>query len=80
MPRLVRRVDEVLELPYITETQAVDIELIGKRVGDSALRDQRRRSMPTSYDRLIASTNRFREEIRAGDAALDRLLKEAALS
>jgi len=31
-----------------------------------------------SYDRLIASTDRLREEIMAADAALDRLLKAAA--
>jgi hypothetical protein len=33
MPGLLRKIDVVLELPYITETQTLDIELIAVRVG-----------------------------------------------
>jgi hypothetical protein len=53
MLRLVRRIDEVLESPYITETQEVDIKLIAVRVGTVLM--------------AIGESGRYRCKLRATD-------------
>lgn len=77
--RLIRRIDETLKLPNLTEAQTRDIELIPQRIGRSikaireaaiaegnrVLRDQQ----------LVASTERLREEIAIANGILDELLK-----
>jgi len=78
MPRLIRRIDEVLKLPYITEARTVDIELISVRVGVVFTPIREAVDADEGYNRLIASTDPLRAEIVAGDAALDRMLKTAA--
>ena len=75
--RLIRRIDETLKLPNLTEAQTRDIELIPQRIGGSikaireaaiaegngVLRDQQ----------LIASTGRLQEEIAKANGILDEL-------
>jgi hypothetical protein len=76
--RLIRRIDETLKLPNLTEAQTRQIELIPQRIGGSmkaireaaiaegngVLRDQQ----------LVASTERLREEIAKANGILDELL------
>src|ERR1700675_3509476 len=73
--RLIRRIDETLKLPNLTEAQTRDIESIPRRIGDSIkaireaaiaegneiLRDQQ----------LVASTERLGEEIAKANGILD---------
>ena len=75
--RLIRRIDETLKLPNLTEAQTRDVELIPQRIGcsiqaireaaiaegDRVLRDQQ----------LIASTERLQEEIAIANGILDEL-------
>jgi hypothetical protein len=75
--RLIRRIDETLKLPNLTEAQTRDVELIPQRIGssieaireaaiaegDRVLRDQQ----------LIASTGRLQEEIAKANGILDEL-------
>jgi hypothetical protein len=80
IPALLRKIDVVLELSYLTETQTLDIELISVRVGMVFMSIRKATDTDESYDRLIASTDRLREEIVAADAALDSLLKPSVSS
>jgi hypothetical protein len=73
MPRLIERIDDVLKLPFISETQAVEIESIAERV-ETLFLGIREAVNDHNYNRLVASVDRLREEIVAGDATLDRLL------
>src|SRR5712671_504832 len=82
--RLIRRIDETLKLPNLTEAQTRDIELIPQRIGGSikaireaaiaegngVLRDQQ----------LVASTRRLQEEIAKANGILDELFEAVGQS
>jgi hypothetical protein len=78
IPRLLRKIDVVLELSDITETQALAIEVIEERVGTVLRTIVDAVKTDASYDLLIAITDRLREEIMEGDLALDRMLQRAS--
>jgi hypothetical protein len=75
LSRVVTRIDEVLKLPYVTETQATVIESIAKTVGTVFL-GIREAVDSEDYDRLGASIDRLREELAAADPILDRFIKQ----
>jgi uncharacterized membrane protein YczE len=59
VPRLLRKIDVVLELTYITETQTLDIELIAVRVGMVLMAIGEAVNADASCDRLTASMDRL---------------------
>src|ERR1700730_9774669 len=65
--RLIRRIDETLKLPKLTEAQTRQIELIPQRIGRSlkAIRDAAlaEGNGVLRDSQLVASTERLREEI-----------------
>ncbi len=78
MPSLLRKVDVVLELPNLTATQRLDIELITARVGSVFMAIGVAVEADASCERLVATMDRLREEITAADATLDGLLRPLA--
>jgi hypothetical protein len=73
-PRLIRRIDSALCLPHLTEAQKFDLETMSDRIGIRFRSIQKVIESDGSYERLLASTDRLREEIAASEATLDRLL------
>jgi hypothetical protein len=74
LPRILAKIDEMLQSPNITVAQATDVESISDHVG-IVIQGIREAVRTNDYDRLIASVDRLREEIAAGDMMLDRMLK-----
>jgi hypothetical protein len=74
IPRLLKKIDEVLKLPHVTEVQAVDIDSI-KELVRTLILSIREAVDDEDLNRLSASIDRLREEISAADRTLDRLLK-----
>jgi hypothetical protein len=74
LPRVLAKIDQVLKLPDITETQAKHIESMAEIVGTIFL-GIRKAVDSDDYDRTIAGVDRLREEILTADTILDRLLK-----
>jgi hypothetical protein len=76
---LIRRIDETLKLPHLTEAQTRDIELIRQRIGISikAIGEAAivERNRIIREQQLIASTERLREEIAIANGIFDELLK-----
>jgi hypothetical protein len=76
--RLIRRIDETLKLPKLTEAQTRQIELIPQRIGRSlkAIRDAAlaEGNGVLRDSQLVASTERLREEIAKANGILDELL------
>ena len=76
--RLIRRIDETLKLSNLTEAQTRDIELIPQRIGGSikAIREAAiaGENGVVRDQRLVASTERLREEIARANGILDELL------
>jgi len=77
IPCLLAKIDSVLKLPHIDEAQAVEVEWIAERIERLFLGIQKAVN-ESHYGRLIASTDRLCEEIAAGNATLDELLKSDA--
>ena len=77
--RLIRRIDETLKQPNLTEAQTHDIELIPQRVGSSikAIREAAlvEGTRTIREQKLVASIERLREEIAIANGILDELLK-----
>src|SRR5271154_7112306 len=73
IPRLLHKMDGVLGLPQVSETQALAIEQITDKIGIlySSLRQSHEKE---DYERMIASSDRLREEIQAANATLDQML------
>jgi hypothetical protein len=76
MPRLIRRIDDVLRLPQITDAQTIAIELLPERISIGLRVIQAAINADEDCDRLIASMDRLRENFLEGEAAIDRLLKQ----
>ena len=74
MPELVRRVDEALCQPHLAHAQRANIASIGERIGLRFRAIQVAVDSDASYEQLIASMVRLREEIATSDHTLDRLL------
>jgi hypothetical protein len=79
---LIRRIDETLKLPNLTEAQTRDIELIPQRIG-SSIRAIREATIAEGTrvlrdQQLVASTERLRQEIAIANEILDELLKALA--
>jgi hypothetical protein len=74
MPRLIRRIDSALCLKGLTETQKFDLETMADRIGIQFRSIQTVIDSDGSYERLLASMERLREEIATSEATLDRLL------
>jgi hypothetical protein len=74
MPELIRRVDGALCLPHLAHAQRDNIASIGERIGLRFRAIQVAVDSDTSYEQLIASMDRLREEIATSDHTLDRLL------
>jgi hypothetical protein len=74
LPRVLAKIDQVLKLPDITETQAKHIESMAEIVGTIFL-GIREAVDSDDYDRTVAGVDRLREEILTADTILDRLLK-----
>jgi hypothetical protein len=76
--RLIRRINETLKLPKLTEPQTRQIELIPQRIGRSlkAIRDAAlaEGNGVLRDSQLVASTERLREEIAKANGILDELL------
>jgi len=76
--KLIRRIDETLKLPNLTEAQTRQIELIHQRIGGSlnAIREAAiaGENGVVRDQRLVASTERLREEIAKANGILDELL------
>jgi hypothetical protein len=74
---LIRRIDETLKLPNLSDAQTPDIELIAQRIGSSirAIRDAANAegNGVLGEQQLAASTERLREEIATANMILDRL-------
>ena len=77
---LIRRIEETLKLPNLTEAQTRDIELIPQRLGSSikAIRQAAivEGNRTVCEQQLFASTERLREEIATANMILDRLLTD----
>jgi hypothetical protein len=77
---LIRRIEETLKLPNLTEAQTRDIGLIPQRIGSSikAIREAAivAANRTVCEPQLVASTERLREEIATANIILDRLLKD----
>jgi len=75
--RLIGRIDEMLKLPKLTEAQTHQIELIHQRIGGSlnAIREAAiaGENGVVRDQRLVASTERLREEIAKANGILDVL-------
>jgi len=78
IPRLLRKIDQVLELPDITRAQALDAELIAARIGMVFFAIKKAVVADAGYEQLVASTDRLREEITTANATLDGLIKLVA--
>jgi hypothetical protein len=78
LPGLLRKLDVVLELPNLTATQRLDIDLIAARIGSVFVAIGLAVDADASCERLLATMDRLREEITAADATLDGLLKPLA--
>ena len=74
VPHVLAKIDKVLKLREVSETQASDIESIAEIVGTVFL-GIREAVDSDDYDRLVAGVDRLREEIVTANAILDRLLK-----
>jgi hypothetical protein len=74
MPRLIQRIDSALCLPDLTEAQKFDLETMSDRIGIQFGSIQQVIELDESYERLIASVERLREQIATSEATLDRLL------
>jgi hypothetical protein len=74
MPHLLERIDEALDLPHLTEVQEFDLETMSDRIGIEFRAIQQVIELDGSYELLLASMERLREEIVASEATLDRLL------
>lgn len=76
--RLIRRIDETLKMPNLTEAQTRDIELISRRIGVSvqAIREAAiAEGNGLLHDQqLVASTERLQEELAKANEILDELL------
>ena len=78
LPRLIRRVDEVLTAEHITDSQEFEAESILERI-EIVLRDiQTTINSEENKERLRASADLLREEIAAADETIDELLKRIA--
>jgi hypothetical protein len=78
LPRLIRRVDEVLASEDITDSQALKAESIIERI-ETMLRDiQATINSDENEERLRASADQLREELAAADETVDELLKRIA--
>jgi len=78
IPRLIRRIDETLKLPNLTEAQTRDIELIPQRIASSvkAIREAALvEGNSIQEQKLVASIERLREEIAIANGILDELLR-----
>ena len=77
--RLIRRIDETLKLPNLTEAQTRDIELIPQRIASSmkAIREAAlvEGNRTIQEQKLVASIERLREEIVIANGILEELLK-----
>ena len=74
--RLIRRIDETLKLPNLTEAQTRDIELIPQRIANSmkAIREAALvEGNSIQEQKLVASIERLREEIAIANGILDEL-------
>jgi hypothetical protein len=74
MPSLIRRIDAALFLPDLTETQKLDLETMSDRIGIQLRSIQKVVNSDGSYERLLASMDRLREELATSETTLDRLL------
>ena len=74
VPRLLTKINEVVKLPQMTAAQTAGIEAIAELVR-TLLLSIREAVDSDDYDRLIAATDRLREEVVKADETLDRLLK-----
>ena len=74
LPRVLAKIDQILKLPDITETQAKHIESMAERVGTIFL-GIREAVDSDGYDCTVAGVDRLREEILTADTILGRLLK-----
>jgi hypothetical protein len=77
IPSLRERLNQVLELPDLTESQVIAIESFTGRI--AILNKSIRRAINTEddsfpYEHFIASTDRLREEIETANLILDRML------
>jgi hypothetical protein len=78
LPRLIRRVDEVLAAEHITDSREFEAESILERI-EIVLRDiQTTIDSEENKERLRASADLLREEIAAADETIDELLKRIA--
>jgi hypothetical protein len=73
IPRLLHKMDEILRLPHVSEDQALAIEQITNKIG-ILYRSLRQAHEKGEYQRMIASSDRLREEIQAANGALDQML------
>jgi hypothetical protein len=78
LPRLIRRIDEVLASAYVVDSQALEAELIIERLGLVLRGIQTAVNSDGSKERLRASADLLREEIAAADETVDELLKRKA--
>jgi hypothetical protein len=76
LPRLIRRIDEVLASAYVVDSQALEAELIIERIGLVLRGIQTAVNSDGSKERLRASADLLREEVAAADEILDGLLKQ----
>ena len=74
LPSVLTKIDQVLKLRDVKETQAAEIESIAELSGPYSLGISEA-AHADDYDRLIVSVDRLREEIVTADAILDDLLK-----
>jgi hypothetical protein len=78
LPRLIRRVDEVLASEDTTDSQALEAESIIERI-EIVLRDiQTVINSGENEEQLRASADLLRQEIAAADQTIDKLLRRIA--
>jgi hypothetical protein len=79
IPRLVSKIEKILESPDLPEEHARATEQIADKIG-TLFTAVRQAIDDGGYDGLIVSADRPREEIVAADAALDQMLRPTASS
>ena len=74
LPRLIKRIDDALELPNLSLVQENDMQSMAEGLLYSF-----RAAADDNYGHLLAATDRLREEITAAEATLHQLLERTSM-
>ena len=79
LPRLIKRIDDALELPNLSLVQENDMQSMAEGLLYSFRAVGRIVQADDNYGHLVAATDRLREEITAAEATLHQLLERTSM-